>query len=612
MFNHIKTADELRAAIAGANMAGRPMVLDLETTGLDPFKDTIVSAQMCQVGAIAASYIEGSLCAQLINLSVPIVGHNIISFDYKFLRIKHGIDMRMDVHGLPRTTWDTMLMHHLVNENADHSLDAIVQEKWGDQYKDVFWSRNKSFQEASLDEQISYACKDVVYTGKLYQELVSSLAVQGVPESLSHHIHKLAYALHDTEVLGVRVDLDYLSKVGTALKERIDSADTRMRALVPNELAVVETELWLERIEKGQAKVKTDKGRASVASRIKREPLNFSSGQQLQRLIYGELGLPVQTKWDKKNKERKPTLEDVAMEELAHLHPLVEEIRSHRGDEKVFGSFIEGTLDRQVGGRIFPSFHLNGTVTGRISSSNPNLQQLPREGGIRGIYVPNDGHKFISCDYGMLEVVVAAHYSQDPALLKIIFEGASKHDITAAALGIDRQKAKTLNFAMQYQCSSFKVAAILGCSKAEGQHAWNKYWEAYAGEKKVVDECKSKVDRGLPIVGLYGRRRRFPDTFASESERARCHRQAYSSLIQGSGSDIVHEAFYTVARHMEQAGAGRAILEVHDEILAEVAADKAEQALADMSRIMVETGVKAGLTVPLTVGPSGPSSRWED
>lgn len=595
-------------------MAGRPVVLDLETTGLNPRQDTIISGQLCVAGSHAAIYFDGVLCDQLTTLTVPLILHN-FKFDFSFLLLSPGgpaIDLRRDrMHG---AAWlrDTMLLHHLADENAEHSLDSIVKEKWNDPYKEVFWSTYTSFGGAPEDARLEYACKDAIYSGLVYHDLCENLRVSKVPESLVEHVHRLALALYDTEVRGVRVDLDYLVKVGGVLKERIDSADIRMRALVPHELALVEDELWLERIEKAQAKLKTDKGRANVVNRIKREPLNFDSGAQLQRLIYGELGLPVQNKWDKKNKVRKPTLCDEAMEELSHLHPLVEEIRSHRGDQKTYGSFIEGTLDRQVGGRIYPSFHVNGTVTGRISSSNPNLQQLPRAGGVRGIYVPDPGHKFISCDYGMLEVVVAAHYSQDPALLKIIFEGASKHDITASALGIDRQKAKTLNFAMQYQCSPFKVAAILGCSKADGQHAWNKYWEAYAGEKKIVDECKAKVDRGLPIVGLYRRQRRFPSTFVSESERSRCHRQAYSSLIQGSGSDIVHEAFYTAARHFNETGQGRAVLEVHDEILAQAVDDRAEEALADLGRIMVETGAKAGLSVPLTVGPAGPSPRWED
>lgn len=595
-------------------MAGRPVVLDLETTGLNPRVDTIVSGQLCVAGSHAAIYFDGALCDQLINLSVPLILHN-FKFDFAFLLLSPGgpaIDLRR--HRVQGASWlrDTMLMHHLLDENAEHGLDAIVQEKYADNYKEVFWATYKSFSEAPEDAKLEYACKDTIYSGLVYLDTLHRLEMQGVPESLIEHVHKLALALYDTEVLGVRVDLDYLVAVGAKLRERIDSGHVRMRALVPNELAVVEDELWLERIEKAQAKVKTDKGRASTALRIKREPLNWDSGPQLQKLVYGELGLPIQTKWDKKNKVRKPSLSKEALAELQFLHPIIDELSAHRKDQKVYGSFIEGTLERHVGGVIYPSFNVNGTVTGRISATDPNLQQLPREGGIRGIYVPALGRKFISCDYGMLEVVIAAHYSQDPALLSIITDGASKHDITAAALGIERNKAKTLNFALGYGATEHKVKLILGCSMNEAKGALRRYWEAYAGEKRVIDECQKKVDKGEAIVGLYGRRRRFPHVFDSDGARAKIYRQAYNSLIQGSGADLVHQAYYTFASYMERSGHGRAVLEIHDEILGEATAEKAEESLAELGRIMIETGVKAGLTVPLTVGPAGPDDRWCD
>lgn len=597
LFRRIETKEEASALIQELNARNEPVVLDTETTGLDRRKDTLISAQLCVAGEEEAYYLEEPCLPALAKLKAPLILHN-FKFDYVMILTGLGIDLRQG----PAWMRDTMLMHHLLDENAEHGLDAIVQEKYGDNYKEVFWSRNTSFQSAPEAEQTDYACRDVVYTGKLYNEMVSALALSGVPGTLVDHVHKLALALYDTEVHGVRVDLDYLAKVGGELKGKIDTAIPRMRAAASEAIELIEADAWLALIDK----YKTPAKKASV----KKPDFNWNSTKQLQRLIYDELGLPVQMKWDPKKKERRPTLDDDALEELEGLHPVVDELRSHRGDVKVYGSFIEGTLDRQVGGRIYPSFNVNGTVTGRISSSNPNLQQLPREGGVRGIYVPSPSHKLISCDYGMLEVVVAAHYSQDPALLRIIHEGASKHDITAAALGIERQIAKTVNFAMQYQCSPFKVAAILGCSKHEGQVAWNKYWEAYAGESKVVNECKAKVDAGEPIVSIFGRQRRFPKVFASDKERGRAHRQAYSSLIQGTGADITHRAFYEIADYLGRTGIGRAVFEVHDEILIEVKDEHVEEGVSVLRQVMVETGVKAGLSVPLTVECSEPLVRW--
>lgn len=603
MYRHIKTNEEALQLVHRLNESTAPVVLDLETTGLDKWKDRILSAQLCIAGSDEAFYLEPACLPALAELSTPLVGHNIISFDMAMLA-RAGIN----IHRAGRQVYDTMLMHHLLDENAEHNLDGLVKEHFNDNFKEVFWSAYKTFEEAPEDARIQYACKDVVYTGKLFHIIRNALNVSGVPVSLSEHVHKLAHVLSDTEMRGVRVDLDYLTKVGSELKARIDSGTERMREAAGAALEVVEAELWLERIQKAQVKLKTEKGKAQAAHRIKREALNWDSGQQLQKLIYGELGLPVQMKWDPKKRERRPTLDDGAMEELEHMHPLIKEIRGHREDQKTYGTFIEGTLERQVGGRIYPSFHVNGTVTGRISSSNPNLQNLPREGGIRGIYVPDSAHKFISCDYGMLEVVVACHYSQDPALLKIIFDGASKHDITAQGLGIDRQKAKTLNFALGYGATEFKVKQILGCSLEEAKGALRRYWEVYAGEKKVIDECQKRIDQGLPIVTLFGRRRRFPHTFASDKERGRAYRQGYNALIQGTGADITHTAHYTANLRLERAGLGRIVFQVHDELLGQVKEDQAEEG----RQLIISTMEEAGnvLSVPLKTDCSEPLERW--
>lgn len=596
---HEKSRENLLAHIHSMNCLGEPVVLDIETTGLDRFKDTIISAQVCEAGSDTAYYLDKEFVSELANLTCPLVLHN-FKFDFAFL-YQAGIDLR---HCQVR---DTMLMHHLLDENAEHSLDSIIKEKWGDDYKEQFWAKYKSFQEAPLDEAIAYACRDVIYTGKLYRDLVRDLHLSGVPDSLVDHVHKLALALYDTEVRGVRIDLDYLTQVGGELQAKIHNAKEALRSAAPEAVEAVELNLWLEELDKR----KSPKGKAGV----KRPSFNWDSGRQLQQLIYGELGLEPITKWDKKNRRAVPTLSDEALVELSGYNPdlsILEALRDYRADQKVFGSFIEGTLKRQVGGRIYPELNVNGTKTGRISHSGPNLGQLPASGQIRGIYVPDVGSKFISADYGMIEVVVAAHYSQDPALLKIIHEGASKHDITAAGMGIERKTAKTLNFAIGYGATEHKVKQILNCSLSEAKDALRRYWEVYAGEKKVIDECQRRVNDGEPIVGLFGRRRRFPKVFPSESARSKVYRQAYNALIQGSASDITHQAYYETNHYLERNGLGRTVVEIHDQILAEAKADRAQEALEEMCRIMVNVGVERGLTVPLTVDPQGPMDRWED
>jgi DNA polymerase-1 len=598
-YEHVKDAARALEVVTHLNENNRRVVLDIETTGLDRFKDKLISFQLCTVGETHAYYFDSQFVDILKKLTNDLVLHN-FKFDFGFLLHVAGIDLRQV--GMQRVLrWrDTMLMHHLLDENAGHSLEEIILNKYADNYKEVFWSTYKNFQDAPEGAQKNYACKDVVYTGKLYLDMVQELSMSGVPDSLVDHVHKLAEALYDTEVHGVRVDLDHTIKVGNELTCKIHNARIAMRNTAP-EVELVELDLWMEELEKR----KTTKGRALIG----KPDFNWDSGKQLQALIYGKLQVKPITKRSKSTGLTSPTLDDAALEELKDAHPLIPMLHNYRGDQKVFGSFIEGTLARQIGGRIYPNFSVNGTTTGRLSSSNPNLQQLPRDGGIRGMYVPEEGSSFISCDYSMLEVVVAAHYSQDPALLKIIYEGASKHDITASALGIDRQLAKTVNFACQYQCSHYKVAAILGVSAQEGMNAWRKYWETYAKEKEVIEECKAKVDAGIPIVNLFGRRRRFPKVFATNGFREAAYRQAYSSLIQGTGADITHKAFYDCSGRLLRSGVGRGLFEIHDELLIEAR----DNDTAEAKKILIESMVNAGkiLSVPLGVDCSEPMKRWE-
>lgn len=608
-YSHILTASAASELISIFNASGLPVVLDTETTGLDRHTDTIISFQLCQAGSRTAHYVDGKFASLLSTLTTPLILHN-FKFDYMMLALHAGCqcDLRQN------RPWmrDTMLMHHLLDENKEHGLNAIVQEKWKDPYKEEFWGRNVDFQSAPHAEQLEYACKDVIYTGMLYLDLQSQLELIDIPESLIEHVHALALALYDTELRGVNVDLDYLTTIGEKLKTRILDARVLLRSSAPDAVEAVEYALWSSQITKATTKLKTDKGREKALGRITKPEFNWDSGQQLQALIYGELGIePVMVR-DKIKRVDRPTLDDAALEKIADQHPLCERLRDYRGDQKIYGSFIEGTLERQVGGVIYPSFSVNGTVTGRISHSSPNLGQLPAEGGIRGIYVPSPGHKLVGADYGMLEVVIAAHFSRDANLLKIIYEGVSKHDITANGLGVERKVAKTLNFAIGYGCTEYKVAKILGCSSNEAKGALAKYWETYAGEKHVIDECQKCVDDGVPVTTLYGRQRHFPKTFEKAYEKQRAYRQAYNAKIQGTGSDVTHESFVAFASLMRERKWGRALLEVHDQSLGEALEGHAHDALAELCRLMVGVGPRIGLSVPLTADPQGPMERWED
>lgn len=591
-FEYLKTRAEVDALITLHNESPRHIALDTETTGLDPFKDTITHIIISGKGRDSACMFDAEHAEALLDLSTA---HYLMlqnfKFDFRMLR-QRGINL--DNYRF----LDAMLLHHLLDENAEHSLDSMVKTYYNDPYKTLFWEKYKKFEEAPEAEQLEYACKDVIYTGWLCNDFYNYLKDEGVPEGLIYRTHQLAFRLYQAECHGVLIDQDYLIKVGAELKEKITRMRLEMREHARPQVERVEVRMW----NREMSKRKTPRGKAKVP----KPQFSFDSPKQLCELFYDVLRFPPVF-----SKTKNRTADDAALEQLMHLHPVVGVVQEYRGYQKNYTAYIEGTLERMQDGRIYPSFNINGTVTGRISSSNPNMQQLPKAGGIRGIYIPDPGHKFVTCDYAQLEVTVAAHFSRDKLLLKIVHEGASLHDLTAEALKVPRDIAKTVNFAMQYLCTPYRVAKILSCSMKEAEHVWNKYWEAYSGLKAFIDECDALVEKGLPIVNPFGRKRRFPTEFNSPKERAAARRQAFSSLVQGTGADMTHAAFIDVANKMLKYELGRAMFEVHDEILNMPKDSACEQAKEVLQSSMLDVGKEIKLSVPLRVDCSEPLDRWE-
>lgn len=593
-FIHLTERKDIVDLIEWHNKRSEFCVLDFETTSKDPRTALLVDIQMSGRKPDEAVMFSGEFLPLLEKLTCTQVFQN-FKYDWK-VALRHGVDFR----GKPMR--DTMLLAHLDNENTSSGLDSMVQAEYGDDYKERFWARFKNYQDAPFEQQLEYAAKDIIYTGHIYRKLLASLKTQGVPDSLIEHVHRLALALFDTEVQGIRVDLDYTMHMGTQLKQDILGLESSLRTMGGDYCESVEMDLWLKELEKR----KTEKGRANVP----KPEFNFTSSGQVATLLYDELGLPEVV--DKKTRRR--TVDDKALEKLEHRHPLIPKIRDLRKFSKMYGSFIEGVLDKVTDGVIYPSFNVNGTVTGRLSHSEPNMAQMPSKGEwakIRGIFIPAPGHKVITCDYGQLEVCIAAHFSMDKNLLKIIHEGASQHDITAAGLQCDRNKAKTTNFSMQYGCTEYKIAEIHGCSVPRAKEIIEMYWETYKELGDFVRWCHSQIEEGKPIANPFGRLRRFPTQFANHWEKEAAKRQVFSSLIQGTGADITSRAFYLVSERMMQEGWGRTWFTVHDELLVEAKEQHVEKVRQALIETMVGVGQEISLKIPLTVDCSPGLDRWQ-
>lgn len=569
------------------------VALDFETTGLSR-TDQVISGAVTGPTNNDVAFFEGFGLFELIAApsGMHFVMHN-APFDLKMLAWQTGQYLH---HHFEYT--DTLILAHLLDENGEHGLSALVLKYYGDNYKEEFWSKYKKAEDAPKDELARYNAKDVHYTRRLYDDLRSLLAEDGVPSSLIAHVHSLQRSLLETEIAGIAVDKDYLLAKGIELRTKIDRLVPQMRLLVASEVDIIESELWVKELEKR----KTAKGRAAVP----KPEFSFDSPKQLAALLYGQLALPPQ----KNEKTKQISTDWDSLEKIKELHPVVPLIQEYREAQKIYGTYIEGTLERMVEGRIYPSFNVAGTATGRISHSNPNMGNMPKEGGIRGMFVPDAGCVFVSADFAQLEVCLSAHFTGDRNLFRIVNDGASQHDITATSLGIPRSLAKTVNFGMQYGCSHYKVAKVLGVSEAEGKKAYDKYWETYSGQKRVMDECAAKVDAGTPIISPFRRRRRFEARPRKSWDSA--YRQAWNALVQGTGSDCTSRAFYLADMQLRANGIGRALFTVHDEILIQAKTEHAEEAEKILLDTMTQVGVELGLTVALKAEGSGAMERWED
>lgn len=609
-FRRLLTEFEVLTEIELINRENEYCVIDSETTGLNYFTDSITDIVFSGSHSNSVYICDFTFIRLFKELIRPIIAHN-FKFDFRMF-LRNGVDLRSC--GLFA---DTMLLDHLLNENLEHGLDSIIQRRYNDSYKEVFWNKYKTYEEATAEDKLNYACKDVYYTKKVFNDTLHDLQLQDIPRFLIEHVHSLALVLYNMEAEGIKLDLHYLETIGKELSAKISEFRQKMRLTVDIEATMLELDLYEVELEKR----KTSKGKLGV----KKPKFNFDSNLQLSNLFYNKLNLPIRL-----NKAKNRTVDDGALASLEQDHPIVPLVREYRGYQKVYTSFIEGTLEKMHEGRIHPSFNVNGTVTGRISSSGPNMQQLPTEGGIRGIYIPDLGYKFLSCDYNQLEVTIAAHYSRDANLLKIVYEGASQHDITAAGLGIPRQVAKTINFALQYGAGATKIQKILGCSLLEAEKTLTRYWDTYSGLRDFIKSCNKTIEEGKPLINPFGRNRRFPTkeqiikdnpggwknkitgkwVNSWEPKWNGILRQGANSLIQGTGADLTSYSVYTIDEKLRQDGFGYVLFSVHDEVLCQIKDNYTPQATEIITNTMIGAGKLINLTVPLTVSIGKPMNRW--
>ncbi len=352
------------------------------------------------------------------------------------------------------------------------------------------------------------------------------------------------------------------------------------------------------------------------------KPFNINSPQQLGRVLFEDLNLPAPVKYGKG--KTVSTAADV-LEELAPDHEIVRLVLEYRQLTKLKGTYVDALpllVDPRTG-RLHTSFNQAGAATGRLSSSNPNLQNIPvrtelgRE--IRAAFVPRPGWKLVTADYSQIELRLLAHLSGDPLLVQAYRDGEDIHTRTAAeVMGVPplmvtpeaRRDAKAVNFGIVYGISAFGLAAQLGISRGEAERYIRGYFERYAGVRRFLDETIAAVRQSGVTRTLFGRERPIPDMNSrNPNARGFAERTAVNSPLQGTAADLIKLAMVRVQAALESGGYQSAmLLQVHDELVFECPPEEVE-AISSLARREME-GVRE-LAVPLVVD-IGVGDNWRD
>ena len=504
-------------------------------------------------------------------------------YDLHVLR-RHGIE----VAGYAD---DTMLESFVLNSGSSrHDMDSLAKRYLGYdtiKYEQVAGKGAKQilFSQVALDDATRYAAEDSDITLRLHRTLSAKLAQEPGLERVYREIEMpLVPVLERIEANGVMIDADEL---------RRQSADLSKRMLVAQQKA---TEL---------------------AGRT----FNLDSPKQLQALLFDELKLPAVLK----TPTGQPSTNEEALEAIADQHELPRIILEYRGLAKLRSTYTDKLPDmvNRDTGRVHTSYHQAGAATGRLSSSDPNLQNIPirTDDGrrIRKAFVAPPGRKLVACDYSQIELRIMAHLSEDPGLVRAFESGVDVHKATAAEVfgrkldevtGNERRAAKAINFGLMYGMSAFGLARQLGIGRGEAQDYIALYFSRYPGVRDYMERTRQQAREQGYVETVFGRRL-YLDYInkGTQGQRAGAERAAINAPMQGTAADIIKRAMISVdqwiASHAQQA---LMILQVHDELVFEAEQDFVDTLLPEVTRRMSEA---ASLSVPLVVD-SGIGDNWDE
>lgn len=514
------------------------------------------------------------------NPKIVKVGQN-IKYDYMVLR-RYGVELQGPL-------FDTMVAHYLIQPELRHNMDYMAETFL--HYKTIHIDEllgpkgktQKSMRELTPAEIYEYAAEDADITLQLKNVLEPKLREGGV-ELLFHQVEMpLVKVLAEMELTGVRIDTQSLEETSRQLTSRMNELEARIYELAG-------------------------------------EQFNIASPKQVGDILFAKMQIVEKPKKTKTGQF--VTSEDV-LQALKGKHEIVADILAHRGLKKLLGTYVDALpkLINPRTGHIHTSFNQTVTATGRLSSSDPNLQNIPVRGEdgkeIRKAFIPEEGCLFFSADYSQIELRVMAHLSQDERMIEAFREGYDIHAATAARIYHEtmesvtrdqRTKAKRANFGIIYGITVFGLAERLGIERAEARQLMDGYFEMFPQVRDYMEKAKEQAREKGYVETFFHRRRFLPDIHsANATVRGFAERNAINAPIQGSAADIIKVAMVHIFNRFRREGIrSKMILQVHDELNFSVLPEEKDR----VEQIVIEEMQNAyPLCVPL-IADAGWGSNW--
>ncbi len=513
--------------------------------------------------------------------------HKKVGQNLKYARsilLNHGIEL----HGI---VFDTMLEAYVIDSTGKHDLDSLAKKYLDRQcisFEQIAGKGKKQlpFNQVTIKDAAPYAAENADITLRLHIELIAKLKENNVLMKVFDEIEMpLLTVLSEIERGGVEIDSALLTKQSAEIGKR---------------LLVLEKEAY---VEAGKE-------------------FNLSSPKQLQEILFVELNLPIL----KKTPKGAPSTAEEVLVELALTYALPKIIIEHRGLSKLKSTYTD-KLPKMVNeqtNRVHTSYHQAVTVTGRLSSSDPNLQNIPIRSAqgrqIRQAFIAQSGCKIVAADYSQIELRIMAHLSQDKGLLEAFSTGMDIHKATASevfSVELDditieqRRSAKAINFGLIYGMSAFGLAKQLNIGRSEAQNYMDRYFTRYPGVLTYMQETRNNAKEKGFVETLFGRKLLLPNINASNGMlKKQAQRAAINAPMQGTAADIIKKAMINMALWVKtkQPGTVQILMQVHDELVFNIKEQCVENYLKEIQQIMANA---ATLDVPL-IADVGFGDNWDE